>query len=61
MSLRFINWDSRADGGKVNTSGSGLGLYLAKEIISAHGGLVGVDSPGQDKGSTFYLELSEVK
>jgi signal transduction histidine kinase/CheY-like chemotaxis protein len=36
--------------------GSGLGLYLVKNIVSAHGGSINVTSqPG--KGSTFIIEL----
>lgn len=52
---------ARGEGGKVNSSGSGLGLYLAKEIAKAHNGNVGVDSPGPNLGSTFWLELDSVK
>ena len=51
---------SRGEGGKTNTSGSGLGLYLAKQIAEAHGGHVGIDSPGVGKGSTFTIELKSV-
>ncbi|HEU4741461.1 MAG TPA: HAMP domain-containing sensor histidine kinase [Meiothermus sp.] len=36
--------------------GTGLGLYISKAIVEAHGGSIGVNSePG--KGSCFYMEL----
>jgi len=41
---------------KTSTEGSGLGLSVAKKIMDALGGKVGVDSiPGQ--GSTFWIEM----
>lgn len=52
---------SRGDKSELNTSGSGLGLYLVKEIIEAHKGRVWVESEGVGKGSTFFVELDEVK
>lgn len=48
---------SRGDGARMNTSGSGLGLYLAKEIVAAHKGNIWVESEGTGKGSTFIIEL----
>lgn len=38
-------------------SGSGLGLYICKKIIEAHGGRVWAESPGEGLGATFYFEL----
>lgn len=51
---------ARGEGQKMNTGGSGLGLYLAKEIVDAHKGRVGVNSEGMGKGSTFFIELDAV-
>jgi len=52
---------SRAEGvSKVYTEGTGLGLYVAKEVIKKHEGRIWAESKGEGAGSTFYLEL-EVK
>lgn len=38
------------------TKGTGLGLFLVKEIATAHHGSVGVESAGRGQGSTFYVD-----
>jgi signal transduction histidine kinase len=49
---------SRAPGAAaISTTGTGLGLYVVKEMMKAHKGNVWVDSPGVNMGSTFYLEF----
>ena len=44
-------------GDKTNTGGSGLGLYLAREIARAHKGDVVIESEGVGKGATFKVIL----
>jgi len=37
--------------------GTGLGLYLTKGLVEAHGGRIWAESPGPGEGSTFHLVL----
>lgn len=48
---------SRGEGGKTNTGGSGLGLYLAQQIAKAHKGDIVIDSEGLGKGSVFTVSI----
>ena len=47
-------------GGAAQTShvgGSGLGLYLVREIVTAHGGSIRASSDGPGKGARFVVDL----
>jgi signal transduction histidine kinase len=37
--------------------GLGLGLYVSRGIVEAHGGRIWAESPGLEQGAAFYVEL----
>ncbi len=37
--------------------GSGLGLFIVRNVIRLHGGKVWIESPGSGKGTTFHLMI----
>ena len=41
----------------IDIQGSGLGLYISKEIVDLHGGQIRAESAGRYKGSTFIVKL----
>lgn len=42
---------------KVNVDSTGYGLFIVKQIVDAHKGKIWVESEGQGKGTTFFIEL----
>jgi signal transduction histidine kinase len=57
----FAKFSRAENANKVNIRGTGLGLYVAKEIVKAHGGRIWAESEGEGKGSQFYVELPAEK
>jgi len=55
---RLFNKFTRGkDSAKVNTEGTGLGLYYARVLVENMGGRIWVESPGKGKGSKFSFSL----
>jgi signal transduction histidine kinase/ActR/RegA family two-component response regulator len=48
----------QGEGSSTRTSGGlGLGLAIVKHLVELHGGRVRAESPGEEKGATFTVEL----
>ena len=41
----------------VHTEGTGLGLYVGRMMVEAHGGVIWVESKGEGLGSTFAFVI----
>ncbi|MBI3255439.1 MAG: GAF domain-containing sensor histidine kinase, partial [Candidatus Andersenbacteria bacterium] len=57
INLLFNKFTRVGGASRFHTEGTGLGLYVAKQIVKEHHGDVGVTSPGDGKGSTFLVRL----
>ena len=55
---KFVRGDGIA---RIQPDGSGLGLFIAKKIVEAHGGKIWVESEGLGMGSTFQFILPATK
>jgi len=52
----FTKFFRASNAAKIDTEGSGLGLFITKNIIEAHGGKIWFESE-EGKGTTFYFTL----
>lgn len=53
----FQKFVRASDASKANATGTGLGLFVARQMIEAHGGKAWAESEGAGKGSTFIVEI----
>jgi len=58
---QFGKIERYGQGWDVGIEGTGLGLYIAKELITLHEGKIWVESEGRNKGSTFFFSLPIIK
>ena len=57
MSMLFGKFSRTEEAKERDPNGMGIGLYFLKRVVEDHGGIVGAESPGVGKGSTFWIEL----
>ncbi len=66
MSKDFINnkifgkFNRGGNARDLHTDGSGVGLYVASEIVKSHNGKIWVESDGENNGSTFFVEFPAI-
>ena len=53
----FKSFSRGKSGTELFTQGTGLGLYVAKNFIEMHKGVLSVFSEGKDRGSVFIIKL----
>jgi signal transduction histidine kinase len=58
--MLFTEGGHGKDSQKVNAHSTGYGLYIAKQIVDAHGGTIRAESEGAGKGTTFVVEFPSV-
>lgn len=53
----FTEGGHGSDSQKTNVHSTGYGLYIAKNIVEAHGGIIRAESDGAGTGATFIVEF----
>jgi len=53
----FAKFSRGKDISRLNTTGTGLGLHVGKKMVEALYGKIWLESPGVNRGSTFFVEI----
>lgn len=57
MAKLFTEGGHGKDSIRVNVHSTGYGLFIAKQVVDAHGGKIWAESEGEGKGAKFIVEL----
>ncbi|PID52381.1 MAG: hypothetical protein CR972_01705 [Candidatus Moraniibacteriota bacterium] len=57
MKTLFTKFSRGTDSSKIYTEGTGLGLYVGRNLVESQGGRVYAESEGVGKGSRFIVEM----
>lgn len=57
MPKLFVKFVRAENATRQNIYGTGLGLFVAKDMVMSHKGKLWAESDGEGKGSTFFVEM----
>lgn len=60
MSRLFTEGGHGKDSIKINVDSTGYGLFIAKQVVEAHGGRIWAESAGAGEGAEFIVELPAI-
>jgi signal transduction histidine kinase len=61
MSRLFTKYGRIRNARTARVAGTGLGLYLSRLLVHAHGGSIAATSAGRDQGTTFVVRLPRAR
>lgn len=60
LAVLFEKFTRAKEASKTNIMGTGLGLFVAKQLIEHHGGKIWAASDGENRGSEFHVEIPKI-
>jgi NtrC-family two-component system sensor histidine kinase KinB len=54
---KFFRVEHQREGGQEGVRGAGIGLYLCRQIIEAHGGMIRCEAGDSGRGTRMVIHL----